>query len=68
MFSVLFCQGWGEAPSGPGTRPAVPHPSYVLAVSRDAGAASGLRVTFPPVFGCTWFSGFNTISSGVLKI
>lgn len=31
--------------------PAVPHPSYVLAISRAAGAASGLRVTFSPFSG-----------------
>lgn len=41
------------APSGPGTTelcpcPGVLHPSYVLAISRDVGTASGHSVTFSP--------------------
>lgn len=48
VFGIFFA--W-VAPSGPGTSalcpcPGVLHPSYVLAISRDVGKASGHSVTF----------------------
>lgn len=60
MLCLLAHWEWGHvfgislawvAPSGPGTSvlcpcPGVLHPSYVLAISRDVGKASGHSVTF----------------------
>lgn len=55
VFGIIFFFfffAW-VAPSGPGTSvlcpcPGVLHPSYVLAISRDVGKASGHCVTFSP--------------------